>query len=426
MSDPYIPRALESVVRRYSEHYKVVVVTGPRQVGKTTMLRHLLEEDMQNGIERSYVSLDSIPLQSAAKSDPELFLQRYKPPVLIDEIQKAPELLPYIKTTVDQSNETGLFWLTGSQPLHLMKGVSESLAGRAGIVEMLGLSSAELAGTPSEVFDPEPEYFTRRASMAQPFDITEAYDRIFAGSLPGIRALPSDMRAGAYESYLETYVMRDIRDLAQVGDELKFRRFVTACAALTARPVVYAELARAADIDEKTAKTWLSLLVSTYLVKIVEPYSNNLIKRMNKQPVMHFTDTGLAAYLTGWSDARTLELGAMGGHIFESYAFGEIYKSFANAGRRPPLYFFRTNDKKEIDLLLDSDGVLRPVEIKKTATPTRADTRNFGAIEPAARDDAPGELAAFKREIGMGTVVCMAQDTFPISEHAWAFPVWAI
>lgn len=426
MTIEYIPRALESVVRRYSEHYKVVVVTGPRQVGKTTMLKHLIEQDAEKGMERTYVTLDSAPLREAAKNDPELFLQRYKPPILIDEIQNAPELLSYIKIAADESDQNGLFWLTGSQPLHLMKGVSESLAGRAGIVEMLGLSNAEMAGVYSEPFEPGTDYFVRRVSLSQPFDVSEAYERIIAGSLPGIRTLPDDMRPGAYESYLDAYVMRDIRDLAQVGDELKLRRFVAACAALTARPVVYAELARAADIDEKTAKTWLSLLVSTYLVKIVEPYSNNLLKRLNKQPIMHFTDTGLAAYLTGWSDARTLELGAMNGHIFESYVFGEIYKSYVNAGRKPPLYFFRTNDKKEIDLLLEQNGTLYPVEVKKSAAPTRADTRNFGAIDPVSNDDVPDELAAFKRELGVGTVVCMSSDTFPISERAWALPVWAI
>ena len=422
----YVTRALEPLVRRYSEHFKVVVVTGPRQVGKTTMLRHLAAEDAERGLERSYVTLDNTALRALAQSDPELFLQRYRPPVLIDEIQKAPELLPYIKLAVDQTDENGTYWLTGSQPLHLMRAVSESLAGRAGIIEMLGLSQAEVAGTASEPFRPGAGYFVRRVSTTRARGVSEVFDDIAAGSLPAIRELPADLRAGAYESYLDTYVMRDIRDLAQVGDELRFRRFVAACAALTARPVVYADLARAADINEKTAKVWLSLLVSTYLVKVVEPYSNNLIKRLSKQPIMHFTDTGLAAYLAGWTDARTLELGAMGGHIFESYAFGEVYKSYLNAGLRPPVSFFRTNDKKEIDLLLEQDGVLHPVEVKKASAPTRADTRNFGALGPVARADVPEELAALRREIGVGTVLCMSSDTYPISERAWAFPVWAV
>ena len=422
----YIERALEPVVRRYSEHFKVVVVTGPRQVGKTTMLKHLAEQDERRGVERSYVTLDNTALRLAAKEDPELFLQRYRPPAFIDEIQKAPELLPYIKMAVDESDEAGGYWLTGSQPLHLMKEVSESLAGRAGIIEMLGLSNAEIANAPSEPFKPSPDYFSRRVATMPAFSIDEAYRRISAGSLPAIRALPDDLRDGGYESYLDTYVMRDIRDLARVGDEMKFRKFVTGCAALTSKPVVYAELARIADIDEKTAKSWLSLLESTYLVKVVRPYSNNLLKRLNKQPVMHFTDTGLAAYLSGWYSARSLELGAMGGQIFETYAFGEVYKSYANTGLRPPLTFFRNNDKKEIDLLLDMDGRLHPVEVKSTAAPGKGDLKNFSAIDPVASDDVPADLSSLKREIGLGAVVCMASDAYPLSRRAWCFPVWAI
>lgn len=422
----YIKRALESVVRRYSEHFKVVVVTGPRQVGKTTMLRHLMEEDATSGIERAYVSLDNTAILQTAKEDPALFLQRYRPPVLIDEIQKAPELLPYIKEIVDSTGLTGTVWLTGSQPFHLMKEVSESLVGRVGVIEMLGLSGAEIAGVESEPFSPGQDYFVRRVGMSRPYDVVEAYERICAGSLPGICALPDDLRPGGYESYIDTYIMRDIRDLSQIGDELKFRRFMTACAALTSKPVVYAELARIADIDEKTAKTWLSLLVSSYIVKVVEPYANNLLKRLSKQPIMHFLDTGLAAYLTGWTSPRALEAGAMSGQIFESYVFGEVYKSFLNAGRRAPLHFFRNNDKKEIDLLLESDGTLYPIEVKKTASPSKKDARNLGVLDPVASDDVPAALSSLKRTIGMGAIICMAQDTFPVSERAWAFPVWAV
>ena len=291
----YIRRSLEPLVRRYADNFKVVVVVGPRQVGKTTMLRHLMEEDASRGVPRSYVTLDNTAILQTARQDPALFLQRWHPPVLIDEIQKAPELLPYIKEVVDTSSQLGSVWLTGSQPLHLMREVSESLAGRVGIIEMLGLSNAEMEGLPSEPYDPSPDYFTRRVALCTPLDVTEVYGRICAGSLPAIRALPEDLRSAGYESYLDTYVMRDIRDLAQVGDALRFRHFMAACAALTSRPVVYAELARIADVSEKTAKTWLSLLVSTYLIKLVEPYSNNLLKRLINRPIMHFLDKGLAA-----------------------------------------------------------------------------------------------------------------------------------
>ncbi|MBC2889777.1 ATP-binding protein [Gordonibacter massiliensis (ex Traore et al. 2017)] len=422
----YIKRALEPVVKRYSENFKVVAVTGPRQVGKTTMLKHLMEEEAEQGISRTYVSLDNMAILQTAKDDPALFLQRYRPPILIDEIQKAPELLPYIKLIVDESDERGSVWLTGSQPFHLMKAVSESLAGRVGVIEMLGFSNSEIDGAPSEPYQPDADYFMRRVAIAKPFGVTEAYRRICAGSLPGIRALPDDLRAGGYESYLDTYIMRDIRDLAQVGDELRFRRFMAACAALTSKPIVYAELARLADIDQKTAKTWLSLLVSSYLVKVVEPYANNILKRLSKQPIMHFLDTGLAAYLAGWNSPEALEIGAMSGQIFETYAFGEVYKSFLNAGKRAPLHFFRTNDKKEIDMLLEQNGALYPIEVKKTASPSKKDARNLNAIDPVSSDDVPVELQAFKREVGMGCILCLADDAFPVASHAWAFPVWAV
>lgn len=423
----YIKRALEPLVEKYSQHFKVVVVTGPRQVGKTTMLKHLIAQDVERGSRRAYVSLDTGAMRALAKEDPALFLQRFQPPVLIDEIQKAPELLPYIKEIVDNSDETGLFWLTGSQPLHLMKEVSESLAGRAGIIEMLGLSNAEIAEIPSEVFNPGAEYFARRVADMPALAVTEAFERIHKGSLPGIRnSEDADLLVASYDSYIDTYIMRDIRDLAQVSDELKFRRFLSACAALTSKPVVYAELARIADIDEKTAKAWLSLLVSTYLVKIVPAYSNNLLKRLSKQPIMHFTDTGLAAHLAGWHNAEALEMGAMSGQIFETYAFGEIYKSYINAGKKPSLFFFRTQDQREIDLLIDQNGTLFPIEIKKKAEPVKGDVRSFAAINVVANDVVDEGLRSFKREIGMGTVVCMAKDTCPLKDGVWTFPVWAI
>ncbi|MCI8425758.1 MAG: ATP-binding protein [Adlercreutzia sp.] len=421
----YIKRALESVVKTYSDYFKVVVVTGPRQVGKTTMLKHLMEEESAKGAQRSYVTLDNTSVRMLAKEDPALFLQRYQPPILIDEIQYAPELLPFIKIVVDESDQKGLFWLTGSQPFHLMRHVSESLAGRAGVVEMLGLSDAEIQQRPSEPFAPSPEYYLRRVGTMPEKTVTEVFERISASSFPAIRELPPEVRGAAYDSYIDTYLMRDIRDLAQVADELKFRRFMAACAALTSKPVVYADLARTADIDQKTAKAWLSLLVSSYLVKIVEPYSNNLIKRLSKQPIMHFTDAGLAAHLAGWTSPQTLEAGAMSGLVFESHVFGEIYKSYCNAGKTAPVFFFKTNDRKEIDLLLERDGTLYPVEVKKSASPQVRDLKNFSALASVAAEADPA-LAMFRREIGCGTLVCMVGDTFPVSANNWAFPAWAI
>ncbi|MDR2492287.1 MAG: ATP-binding protein [Coriobacteriales bacterium] len=422
----YIHRAQERLVQKYSDLFKVVVVTGPRQVGKTTMLMHLIDAECREGARRSYVSLDTTSQRLLAKEDPALFLERYSPPVLIDEIQYVPELFSYIKRATDLSDTMGAYWLTGSQPFRLMKGLSEPLAGRVGIIEMQGLSNSEIAGIKSEPYQPEPDYFLRRARAARKLNLSETYRRIMQGSFPAIASLPSDTLAAGYDALVDTYLMRDIRDLTQVADEQKFRKFIAACAALTSRPVVYSELARIADIDEKTAKSWLSLLISSYLIVLIQPYYNNIIKRIAKRPVMHFLDTGLAAHLAGWESPVALERGALSGQVFESYVFGELYKSFANAGIRPPLHFFRTNDKKEIDLLLEQNGVLSPIGIKKGASPSSADTRHFNALDPVAQDDVPPELLAFKRETGTGCVVCMADDAYPINRSSWALPAWAI
>lgn len=321
----------------------------------------------------------------------------------------------------------GMVWLTDSQPFHLMKGASESLVGRVGIIEMLGLSNAEIEGVPFRPFSSDPEYFMSLVCKVPALGVVEVYDRISTGSLPGIRALPDDLRLGACESCLEIYIMRDIRDLFQIGDELKLRRFATACAALTSKLVTYAELACIANIDEKTAKIWLSLLVSSNLVKVVDPCANNLLKRPSKQLVLHFLDTGLAAYLTGWSSPRALEAGAMSWQVFETYAFGEIYKSFLNAGCRVSLFFFRNNDKKKIDLLLEQDGILNPVEMKKTASPSKKDARNLHVLDPySGRRRARGPARVRAGDRMRLHPLCMVRDTFPVSERAWAFPVWAV
>lgn len=422
----YIKRAAEASIQKFSNMFPVLLVTGPRQVGKTTVLQKLAQDQKEMGIERKYVTLDDPDVRYLAKKDPALFLQRYSPPVLIDEIQYATELLPYIKMSVDRSRQKGDYWLTGSQAFRLMKNVSESLAGRVCIVNLLGLSDAEIYQTPSEPFSTDTDFLMKRISVAKPRGLNEIYQRIFKGSMPELYAEKTIDWDIYYRSYVDTYLQRDIRDLAQVTDEMQFYNFMTVVAAHTSRPVVYQELASAAGISAPTAKKWLSILVSSHIVALVQPYHNNVLKRVVKMPLLHFLDTGLVAYLLRWGNPEALERGAMSGAIFESYVFSEIYKSYLNAGKEPPIFYYRDKDQREIDLLLYQNGILSPVEIKKAASPGRTAVKNFRVLDQVGTTEPFDGLETLKVEIGTGSVVCLAADLLPIDEKNWYVPVWLI
>ena len=422
----YIKRAVEDTIARVSKMFPILLVTGPRQVGKTTLLLKMAEAQQNDGIARKYVTLDDPDVRYLAKHDPALFLQRYSPPVLIDEIQYAPELLPYIKMSVDRSRKKGDFWITGSQAFHLMKNVSESLAGRVGIINLLGLSDAEIYQEPSEPFQTDAEYLMKHLSVKRKRDLNEIYRRIFKGSMPELYADENVDWETYYRSYVDTYLQRDIRDLTQVADEMQFYNFMTIVAAQTSKPVVYEELANATGISAPTAKKWLSILVSSHIIALVQPFHNNVLKRVVKMPLIHFLDTGLAAYLLKWGNPEALEKGAMSGAFFESYVFSEIYKSYLNAGKEPPIFYYRDKDKKEIDLLLYQNGILSPVEIKKSASPGKAAIKNFKVLEPITTEPAHAGLESLKVEIGTGSVICMANDLLPLDEKNWYVPVWLI
>ena len=377
----YIKRAAEDTIARISQMFPVLLLTGPRQVGKTTLLQKLAESQRELGIERKYVTLDDPDVRYLAKHDPALFLQRYTPPVLIDEIQYATELLPYIKMSVDRSKQKGDFWITGSQVFRLMKNVSESLAGRVGIVNLLGLSDAEIYQIPNEPFTTDTGRLMNRLSVVKPRGLNEIYQRIFRGSMPELYADENIDWETYYRSYVDTYLQRDIRDLAQVADEMQFYNFMTIVAAQTSKPVIYEELANAAGISAPTAKKWLSILVSSHIIALIQPYHNNALKRTTKMPLLHFTDTGLAAYLLKWGNPEALERGAMSGAFFESYVFSEIYKSYLNAGKEPPIFYYRDKDQKEIDLLIYQNGMLSPIEIKKAASPGKTAIKNFRVLD---------------------------------------------
>jgi len=419
----YYERTIGPTIQSISRTFPVLIVTGPRQVGKTTLLSRMAESG------RKIVSLDNPTIRAFAKRDPEMFLQRYSPPVLIDEIQYAPELFDYIKVYVDREKRSGDFWLTGSQTFRMMENITESLAGRAGIVRMLGLSNSEILGSHFPPFQVDIATLMKRMGDVEPMTLSDIYGRIFKGSMPRLYENNTVNSEQYYESYLETYISRDIKDLSQVGDETSFLNFMAAIAARTATNVNYETIAGEVGVSAPTAKHWLSMLVSSGLVALIQPYFNNALKRVIKAPRMYFLDTGLCAHLTRWSSPETLERGAMDGQFFETWVVSEIYKSYINAGKQPPLYFYRDSNKKEIDLLIHQDGVLTPVEIKKGSAPKDA-IKNFSVLKPIEKEPSEEDIfsgaAHLKTEIGTGAVICMPPDIMPIDEKNWYIPAWLI
>ncbi|HAJ80029.1 MAG TPA: ATPase [Fibrobacteres bacterium] len=401
----YISRTLETFFRAGNKQFPVLLVTGPRQTGKTTFLRYLAKES------RTYITMDDPMLRSLAQDDPGLFFQRFKPPVLIDEIQYAPQLLPYIKMAVDNDRTQGQFWLAGSQKFHLMKGVSESLAGRVGILNLLGFSMRELEGDSSAApFLPTPEKLAKRA-ISKTLLLPELFKKIWTGSFPALYQSPPAEHDLFYSSYVETYLQRDVRALANVGNESAFLKFLRACAARTGQMLNMTDLCRDSDINHETGKRWLSILENSGIVLLLEPYHSNVNKRIVKTPKLYFLDSGLAAWLTSWSTPQTLEAGNMSGAFMETWVVSEIIKSWWHNGKNAPVYYYRDKDTKEIDLLLYENGMLYPIEIKKTANPSADVIRNFKTLK------------TLKTPIGPGCVISLAPVMIPLSETVTAVPV---
>ena len=405
----YISRSLEKVVAQVTQEYPVVLVAGPRQVGKTTMLQKLME-----GTDRSYVSLDDLNERSLAKADPEMFLQLHKPPVLIDEVQYAPELFTYIKIHVDKTHRPGDFWLTGSQVFKLMRGVQESLAGRVAVLSMTSLSQAEIAGAAAAPFTVELDALSARKAGRMPMDTPAIFERIFNGSMPAIVSGQNSNRQIYYSSYLSTYIERDVRELSDSIDSLKFLRFMTAVAARCSGMLNVSEIALDADISQAQAKAWLQILETLGIIFYLHPYSNNLLKRLVKTPKLYFYDTGLVSYLTKWSSAEVLESGAMNGAILENYVVSEVAKSYLNCGVEPYMYYYRDKDMKEIDIVLEHDGILNPIEVKKTANPGTELTRVFAVLDKGAVPR------------GNGAILCMKPELSAIDRNNFIVPIWMI
>ncbi len=403
----YIKRDMEKIVVELTEQYPAILISGPRQVGKTTMLQNLME-----GKNRTYVSLDDLNIRALAKSDPAMFFQIYKTPIFIDEVQYAPELFTYIKVMVDKNHQPGEFWLTGSQIFKLMQGVQESLAGRVAVLNLSSLSQNEIYNSCSNVpFTTDFEALCDRQKAIKAATTPEIYKRIFIGGMPAIVSGKYKDSNIFYMSYLSTYLVRDVKELSGSIESLKFMKFITAVACRTSQMVNYADIARDADIKQVTAKNWLSILETLGIIFYLHPYSNNILKRAIKTPKLYFYDTGLCTYLTKWSSPETLESGAMNGAVLENYVVSEIFKSYNNSAKTPFIYYYRDKDMKEIDLIIEADGRLSPIEIKKTASPASQLTNVFKTLDRA------------NIERGNGAVLCLKEELMAFDSQNYIIPI---
>ena len=405
----YITRHMEKPVMELNEQYPVLLLTGPRQVGKTTMLEHLIEVE---GKGRKKVSLDDLTLRELAKTDPKMFFQLYQPPLLIDEVQYAPELFPYIKIMVDERHQPGDFWLTGSQLFKMMEGVQESLAGRVALLHLSPLSQSEIMKRPPEPpFSPELPLLSERQNGRQMLNTPEVFQRIHQGGMPALVTGTYSNASIFYSSYIDTYMERDVRRLSNDIDSLKFLRFLRSVAARTSQQVNYKGIADDAEIDQTTAKNWLHVLEALGIIFLLEPYSNNVLKRTVSTPKLYFYDSGIVCYLTRWSSPETAMEGAMSGALLENYTVAEIIKTYQNAGQEPFLYYSRDKDAREIDLILERDGKLFPIEIKKMASPPKKLTKVFDLI-----DKSPLQR-------GTGAILCMADQLGAFDQNNLIVPI---
>ena len=417
----YIERIMEKKLASAAKSFKAVLVTGARQVGKSTLLKTQFPN-------YRYVTLDDPFLEEQAKENGDMFLTLNSPPVTYHEVQRAPELFRYIKTACDDTDEKGLFLLSGSQQFKLMKEASDSLSGRVCIVELAGLSMREIFGDPfHERFLPTMEYIKKRSKTAKaPKNIWELIHR---GAYPELQD-PDVAWSDFYASYVKTYLERDVRELSAVQDLDVFRRFMIAAAARTGEVLNYSNIASEIGKDVTTVKNWISILETSGIVYLLEPYSSSALKRAIKTPKLYFRDTGLACYLTRWLTPEALAYGAMSGHIFETFVISEILKSFSNLGidYRYCVSYYRGKDRKkvvqngeeisvesEIDFIIEENGVLYPIEIKQSHQVTADETRAFTVLD---------KIPDKKR--GTGAVVCMCPQPGALRDNVLQIPVWYI
>lgn len=403
----YRKRLAETTVNTLSKMFGAILVNGPRQVGKTTMLKKITKDIR-------YATLDDVIVRASAEEQSGTFFKDNPPPVFVDEIQKAPVLFEQIKMYIDRDNKKGQFYMCGSQQFKMMKGVSESLSGRIGLMTLLGYSLREIKDVDFNApFIPTDEYFAERKKCLADVDYDEVWNILHRGSMPELCENPDFDWQMFYGAYLRTYIERDVRDLTDIGDIVKFTKFMVAVAAMSGNLLNIASLSRDIGISQPTAERWLSVLVASNIVYLLQPYSNNVAKRAIKTPKVYFLDTGLAAYLTKWTTPEVLKNGAMAGAFFESFIVSEVIKSYYNRGvLEPPIYFYRDKEMNEIDLIIENAGVLHPLEIKKHADPTKKDIEAFSVL-----DKIPGIVR------GNGGVICLYDKLVSLTDKDRIIPV---
>lgn len=402
----YIKRNPERKFLHMSTAFKAVMVVGARQVGKSTMLKHLAKD--QN---RTYVTMDDTQLRAFAQNDPKLFLQSYHPPILIDEVQKAPELFEEIKILCDETDELGLFWLTGSQSKKLVKKAGDSLAGRLCILKMYSLSTREKLGIePTDELVFSMEALTARKKLFGQNNILATFENIWRGGLPDVQKKDEEQLREYFNSYIETYLMRDAVDDYGIADTEGFRKFLRACASFAGQLINYNDLGASAGVSGVTAKDWVNILQSMGIIFLLEPYSSNELKRLIKKPKLYFCDTGFCAYLSSWTTRDVLMNGAASGHYYENYVIAELLRHYTYGKNKINLNFYRDNKMKEIDLIIEEDGVLHPVEIKKSSSPDKSAAKSFSALKST------------ERTVGTGAVICMSDNVLPLDENTMIVP----
>ena len=405
----YIKRDIEEKILSISKEYACLLVTGPRQIGKTTVLRQLAEEN------REYVTLDDLEERRLAKRDPALFLQMHTLPILIDEVQYAPELFSYIKIAVDNGASSGAFWITGSQTFQLMSLAQESLAGRIAILRMDSLSQHEIYGKEECIpFSLDLEGLKKRKENYLPTDMSGIYERIWNGSMPGLISGKYSDRDVFYSSYLQTYIERDVRDQVTLTDTMMFSDFIRSAACRAGQMLKIHDIALDVGVSDDTAKRWLGVLEKSGVIFYLRPYSNNLLKRTIKTPKLYFFDTGLVSYLTRYSSPEILANGAMNGAILENYVVTELLKGYHNNAKDCLLWYYRDKDSREVDMVIESDGQLHPLEIKRSVNPTSGLTDVFRVLDKASVPR------------GNGAILCMRPTLSAVDQENFIVPIWMI